>query len=130
MHATSALDIQAVMHPPRIRPGGDAAIRLTFTQRGPERLSAPHPILSSEALVFHVRLPSGEERTVRTPPARPGTPPRQANIVLQPQVAQKFGIAVQTLVNPLTAGNYCIIVEYSWAPGQVWRSQPLSLTVE
>jgi hypothetical protein len=130
MNATSAPDIQAVIRPDRSPPDADVTILLTITQRGPERLIAPHPLLSTDALVFHLRLPSGEERTVRSPPAKPGTRPRQVNVVLRPHVPQQFGIAVTSLLTPLAAGNYCFVIDYAWAQGEVWRSAQLSLTVE
>jgi hypothetical protein len=130
MNAILAPDIQAAIRPDRVSVDADVTILLTMTQRGPERMIAPHPLLSTESLVFHLRLPSGEERTVRTPEVQPGTRPRQANVVLQPHIAQRFSIAVSSLLRPLSAGTYCFVIDYAWAPDQVWRSAPLSLTVE
>jgi hypothetical protein len=124
------LDIRAVMYPGQVPVDGDAAIRLTLLQQGQKPVSVPHPLLSTEALLIHVELPSGEERTVRTPPARPGVPRRQAMVTLQPQVMQTFGISMKGVVAPLSAGTYCFVLEYPWASGHIWRSPPLSLTVE
>jgi hypothetical protein len=130
MSSPSGPEISAVMRPDRIAAGSDAGIVLTMTQRGRGKRVVPHPLASTEALVLRVRLPSGEERIMRIPSTRAGVPPRKANATLHPGVAQTFGLSLAAFLPKVTAGSYCIDIEYEWAPGHVWRSSALSLTVD
>jgi hypothetical protein len=125
------LEIQAFLTRESFAVGEEMPLVLVATNPGPAAISIIDPRQGGRHLRFQIQLPTGNRRTVSMADAlfAPGVPPIVPQV--QAPVAYKwnFEFDLAKLAKIDQPGDYGLVVEYDWQPGETWRSSLIQFRV-
>lgn len=125
------LEIQAFLARESFAVGEQMPLLLVASNPGPAAISIVDPRQGGQNLRFRIQLPTGKRRTVTMADAlfAPGVPPIVRQV--QAPVAYKwnFEFDLAKLAKIDQPGDYALVVDYDWQPGETWHSSPIQFRV-